>query len=135
MQAVSDWPKGTISTANLIKINKEPVIANVVTDETTQTIFKEFKDRFEGLGKVNGVHVQFHPNLEITPVVQPHCQKVKEELQHLEEMDVIETVTQPTSWVSPLVVVPKLQNPNAVCLCFDMRRTDEAVLRERHANS
>ena len=129
----------TADMLNLIKINKEAVVANVVTDETTQTIVEEFKDRFQGLGKVKGVRVQLHLNPDIKPVIQPHRripfhlrQKVKEELQHLEEMDVIERVTQPSSWVSPLVVAPKPKNPNAVRLCVDMRRTNEAVLRERH---
>ena len=129
----------TADMLNLIKINKEAVVANVVTDETTQTIVEEFKDRFEGLGKVKGVQIQLHLNPDITPVIQPHRripfhlrQKVKEELQHLEEMDVIERVTQPSSWVWPLVVAPKPKNPNAVRLCVNMRRTNEAVLRECH---
>ena len=88
---------------------------------------------------MKGVQVQLHLNPDITPVTQPHCripfhlrQKVKEELQHLKERDVIERVNQPSSWVSPLVVAPKPKNPNDVCLCVDMRRTNEAVLRECH---
>ena len=58
----------TAHMLNLIKINKEAVVANFVTGETTQTIVEEFKDSFEGLGKMKGVQVQLHLNPEITPV-------------------------------------------------------------------
>ena len=122
-----------------IKINESAVIASVVTDPETTSIIEEFADRFSGLGKLANVQVQIHLDPEVTPVIQQHRrmpfhlrQKVKDELQHLEDMDVIERVTQPTSWVSSLVAAPKPNNADAVRLCVDMRRVNKAVLRERH---
>ena len=45
-------------------------------------------------------------------------------------MDIIEPVEGPTPWVSPVVVVPK-QN-DEIRLCVDMRRANEAIIRERY---
>ena len=133
----------TAETLNLIKINKKAVIANLVTNSNAESIAEEFADRFEGLGKLTKVQVKIHLNPDVTPVIQPHRripfhlrQKVKDELQHLEDMDVIERVTQPTSWVSPLVAAPKPNNADAVRLCVDMRCVNKtAEGTTRHANS
>ena len=45
-------------------------------------------------------------------------------------MDIIEQVNGPTSWVNPIVAVPK--KDNKIRLCLDMRRANEAIIRERH---
>ena len=45
-------------------------------------------------------------------------------------MDIIEPVEGPTPWVSPIVVLPK-QN-DEIRLCVDMRRANEAIIRERY---
>ena len=45
-------------------------------------------------------------------------------------MDIIEPVNGLTPWVSPAVVVPK-QN-DEIRLCVDMRRANEATIREHY---
>ena len=45
-------------------------------------------------------------------------------------VDIIESVEGPTSWVSPLVAVPK--SNGEVRVCVDMWRANEAVIREGH---
>ena len=45
------------------------------------------------------------------------------------ELDIIEIVSGPTSWVSPVVVVPKPSGD--IRLCVDMRQANMAVKRER----
>ena len=129
----------TAEKLNLTKINKKAVIANLVTNSNAESIAEEFADRFEGLGKLTKVQMKIHLNPDVTPVIQPHRripfhlrQKVKYELQHLEDMDVIERVSQPTSWMSPLVAAPKPNNADAVRLCVDRRCVNKAVLKERH---
>ena len=56
--------------------------------------------------------------------------KVEEELERLQKLDIIEQVSSPTSWVNLIVAVRK--KDNKIRLCLDMRRTNEAIIRERH---
>ena len=51
-------------------------------------------------------------------------------LKQVEELDVIEKVNGPTSWINPLVAVEK---PNGdIRICLDMRQANHAILREKH---
>ena len=60
----------------------------------------------------------------------PLMSSVAQELQRMENADVIEKVTEPTEWCSPLVVVHK--KSGAVRLCVDLRKLNKAILRERY---
>ena len=90
--------------------------------------FEKFPGCCEGIGKVKDFQVQ--------PVAQPirkvpyHLRdKLSTKLDELVELDMIEKVSGPSSWVSPVVVVP---NPSGdICLCVDMRQANTAVKRER----
>ncbi|XP_055527914.1 uncharacterized protein K02A2.6-like [Wyeomyia smithii] len=57
-------------------------------------------------------------------------ERIHEKLKYLLEMDVIEKVKGPSPWVSPLV--PVLKQSGDIRLCVDMRRANQAVLRETH---
>lgn len=54
----------------------------------------------------------------------------KKEIQRLEELDIIEKTTGPTTRASPIVVVSKQRNPSTVRQCIDMRQANQALLRE-----
>ena len=92
---------------------------------------------FEGLGKLKGYQLKLHQDDTVPPVVQPlrripfsRRQKVTSKLKQLEELDVIEKVNGPTSWINPLVAVEK---PNGdIRICLDMRQANHAILREKH---
>jgi len=78
-----------------------------------------------------------HIDPEVRPVAQnprrvPYGlrDKVAAEIDSLQKQGIIEPVQGPTPWVSPLVIVPKPSG--AVRLCVDMRRANEAIIRERH---
>lgn len=108
-------------------------------DMDIQTMVNSFSSLFSGLGKLKDFQVHIHVDDSVHPVAQAHRripfhlrQKVEEELKLLMEEDIIETVTGPTPWVSPLVVVPKPKNPEQVRLCVDMRLPNVAIQRERH---
>ena len=56
-------------------------------------------------------------------------QKLTAKVNELLEKDIIEKVEGPTAWVSPVVVAPKASGD--IRLCVDMRRANEAIIRER----
>lgn len=89
------------------------------------------------LGKIKGIKVNIQVNPEVTPVFQPMRriplpleEAVGRKIDELLKRDVIEAKSGPTSWVSPLVVVVKANGEPRLCL--DLRRVNEAVLREHH---
>ena len=92
---------------------------------------------FTGVGKLKNFELKLHINPDVTPVQQAirripyHVRKkVSAELQRLQQLDIIEPVKGPTSWVNPIVVVPK---PNGkICMCLVTRRANEAIIWERH---
>ena len=79
--------------------------------------------------------------LNIDPTVQPvlpnsrptplhYRRKVEAKLKQLEDQDIMELVTDPTPWMSPLVIVDK---PNGdVRLCVNMCKPNEALCRTHH---
>ena len=97
----------------------------------------EFPECFKGVGKLRDYKVKLHVKDDVKPIIQPLRRppyslrnKIEDKLVELEELDIIEKVDSPSAWVSPLVVVPKV-NKDAR-LCVDMRRANEAVERERY---
>ena len=75
----------------------------------------KFPSLFDGkIRKISGVIINVHIESSVSPVTQRHCRipfhgrkGVEAELKRLREMDVIEEITGPTPWVSPVVVVPQ----------------------------
>ena len=61
----------------------------------------------------------------------PLMDKVKVELNRLEELGVIQPITEPTDWCTPIVIVPKA-NSEKVRICVDFTKLNLAVKRERH---
>ena len=58
--------------------------------------------------------------------------KLSNEFKRLESLDIIESVTDPTSWVSPIVCIPKSNSSDQTRVCVEMRMPNKAILRERH---
>lgn len=93
--------------------------------------------RMEPLSKINGVSVHIHLDPDVKPIFQPMRripvaleEAVNNKLKELMARDIIEEKKGPVSWVSPLVVVGKANGEPRICL--DLRRLNEAVMRERH---
>ena len=114
---------------------------NSVTPESSNaelnSLLKEYSGIFEGLGKVN----DFEHKITIDPEVKPKSQHlrripvsqleaVNDELDRMLEQDIIEEVTEPSPWVSNLVIVPKKSGELRVCC--DLREVNKAVIRERY---
>lgn len=66
---------------------------------------------------------------------ESHCKHftlqaaVDEKIEELLEKGIIEKVNEPSPWISPVVPVLKTDD---IRICIDMRRANEAVLRENH---
>ena len=95
----------------------------------------EHSELFKGVGKLKDFQLQIDP--PITPKQQPirrvpyHTkQKASEKLKRLQKRDIIEPVEGPTTWLNPIVATPK--KDGSIRLCLDMRKANEAVIRERH---
>lgn len=91
------------------------------------TIFPKFKD----------VLVEIPIDDTVQPVSQPLRripipleEKVNNKIKELIDRDIIEEVRGSSRWVSP--IVPVIKNTGDVRLCVDMRRANQAILRENH---
>ena len=99
-------------------------------------LFDEYQDVFQGLGCLPGEHT-IVVDETVPPVVHP-CRKVpfplydklKAELDKLEEQGVITKVNTPTDWVNSLVIVPK-KNGN-IRMCIDPRDLNRAIKRQHY---
>ena len=113
----------TSSNLNLIKRIRK-------IDSHAQDYFDSYGDCFGELGILPGVHhIVTDPN--VPPVVNTPRRipiAMKRELQRMENLDVIEHVTEPSDWVNSLVVVEK---PNGqLRICLDPRHLNRAIKRQ-----
>ena len=101
------------------------------TPLTAESILKEYADVIRGEGKLEGdLHLEIDPNV---PPVQLSTRKVpiaikeklREEIDCLEGLNIITPVNVPTSWISPTVVTLK-KNGN-VRLCVDPKPLNQAL--------
>ena len=106
---------------------------------TTEMIKNKFPEVFDSAGDLKDRQITLHVDPTIQPVAQSGRRlpflmrpKVKKEILRLINVDEIEEVTEPTPWVSPIVVVPKHNKPDEVRICMDMRCVNEAIKRERY---
>ena len=109
---------------------------NAVERDAKQNIADEYPDVFKGLGCLPGKH-----HIEVKENAQPvknACRKVpfpirdklKAQLDKMENDRVIESVDEPTEWVSSLVVVMKKNGQLRVCL--DPRNLNKVIKREHY---
>ena len=106
-------------------------------EDREPSILDKFPGCCEGIGKLKDFQLKIPVDAEVQPVAQPirrdpyHLRdKLTNKLKELVELDIIEKVSGPSSWVSPVVVVPKLMGD--IRLCVDMRQANKAVKRERY---
>lgn len=86
---------------------------------------------------VQGLKIHIPIDKSVEPVAQrlrrlpfATLDRVEEKLKELESRNIIEKVSEPSSWVSPLVVVVK--DSGDIRLCIDMRQVNKAIMRETH---
>ncbi|GBL83198.1 hypothetical protein AVEN_165396-2-1, partial [Araneus ventricosus] len=128
VQGINDKP---LQERLLRETSRKPkTIQEIVIAETPDSIINEFHDVFSGIGKLNKV-VKIHLKDNYTTSVAAARKiplalhdKVKTELNRIENMGVITKVEQPTEWVSNIVVI---DIPNKLRICIDPRSSNEAI--------
>nr|XP_034828815.1 uncharacterized protein K02A2.6-like [Maniola hyperantus] len=101
-----------------------------------KSLLSKYKSVFDGLGCLPGeCHITV--NKDVRPKIDPPRKvpfslhdRLKKELDHMESLDVITKVTEPTSWVSSLILVEKKNGQLRVCL--DPRNLNEAICRSHY---
>lgn len=87
--------------------------------------------------KFKGIQINIPIDKSIQPVSQP-CRRVpiplesriNDKIQELIITDIIEPVDGPSDWISPLV--PVLKSDGDVRICVDIRRANQAIIRENY---
>ena len=129
----------TAQELGLISLNLNQVHSSNTKDDNVRAIIDEYKQVFEGLGKLKDDDVKLNIDKEAIPQAQQprripfHIRKkVEDALKELENQDIIEPVpaNQPTPWLSPIVAVPK--KDGSVRICVDMRMANQAINRVRY---
>lgn len=125
--------KQTATEVGALKIGED--VAAIM--DISQVLQRQYPEVFNGVGKLKTRQVKLHIDPEVEPVAQPLRRtpfnlrkKVEDKIEELIKMDIIEEVDGPTPWVNPVVIVPKAKGE--IRLCVDMRRANEAIVRERH---
>ena len=106
------------------------------TPLTTESILKEYTDVSRGEGKLEGdLHLEI--DQKVPPVQLPTRkvpiaikEKLKEEIDRLEGLNIVTPVNVPTSWISATVVTLK-KNGN-VRLCVDPKPLNQALKRNHY---
>ena len=99
-----------------------------------EKILLDYKDVFEGLGNIGKASVTVDP--EVTPVhhglrhiaVTLH-KKVKTKLEELEKKNILVKETEPTDWISSMVVVAK---PGKIRICLDPKDLNKGIRRLKY---
>ena len=130
--------KDTAEKLNLLRVGPPNDIAYSLTTEGNDVdIKRSYPEVFDGVGCLKNYKVHLHIDKNVTPIAQPVRrlpyglrEKVDTKLDELLNKGIIEQVPDiPTTWVSPLVVIPKANGD--VRICVDMRKANEALSRER----
>ena len=124
--------KETSEKVGLLRVG--PDVSSVASD---RDLTDKYPMLFRGLGKLRDFQLELHIDPDVRPVAQrarriPVALQlgVEKKLEELLQQEIIEKVSGPTPWVSPIVCAPKKNGD--IRLCVDMRRANKAVKRERH---
>ena len=120
-------------TAQVNSMGTEPVKSSVPL--TREKILADYKDVFKGLGHI-GESSTFvidpnHPPVQHGPRRIPVTlqKEVKEKIAELEKKGIIQKVTDPTDWISSMVIVSK---PGKIRICLDPRDLNKAIQRPKY---
>ena len=135
----TEYPATVLSTTH-----QSPITSSEITHQvTSQSLINEFPSVFDNKVKpMKGE--QFHialvddakPFCVKTPRTIPYAyrEKLKAELQSLEEQGIITPVSYPIEWCAPIVVAPK-KGTDDIRMCVDLSHLNRYVKRERYQSA
>jgi hypothetical protein len=115
-------------------------MAVLAIDSRYATLMEEYGTVFtDKIGKLKGFEVKLHVDELVPPKQVPYrrtpyhlLEAVEKELDKLMKDDIIEPVTEPPTWVSAMVVVPKPKKEGEVRITLDSRLANKAIRRIRY---
>ena len=114
-----------------------------LTNVTAEDLIQEFPTDFDGKIRVmDGEKFRINLTDNATPfcvsaprtIPYAYRDKVKLELETLQNHGIIEPVTEPTDWCAPIVVAPK-KNSDNIRLCVDFSKLNKLVKRELYSSN
>ena len=99
-------------------------------------IVEDYHDVFEGLGKLNTVHkIRLKPNAvpyACAPRSVPYAirNKLKDELDRLESLGIIQETKEATEWLNH--IVPVLKPDGSLRICLNPQNLNNATVRDRY---
>ena len=101
---------------------------------TSDIVLNDYGEVFEGIGKLPGQY-KLRVDETIPPVIHPPRRipcalkgKLESEIRRLQDEDIIESVTEPSEWVSSLLVITK--KDGTLRICIDPSDLNKAIRRE-----
>ena len=115
----------TCEKLGLIQLNIAPLhsIAETNAPLSREEILNTYKDIFEGLGHIG--NASFVVDDKCTPVQQRIPVMIHKEVKE----NIIKKETEPTDWISRMVVVAK---PNKIRICLDPKDLNKALKRPKY---
>ena len=101
---------------------------------TKEYVLSEFKDVFEGIGKLPGgkYHIELTQPVQYPPRAVPEKKKeaYKDELERLCSLGIIEPVAGHTDWINSIVPVAKPDG--SIRLCLDPKDLNKSIKRNQY---
>uniref|UniRef100_A0A8C4RHI8 Gypsy retrotransposon integrase-like protein 1 n=1 Tax=Erpetoichthys calabaricus TaxID=27687 RepID=A0A8C4RHI8_ERPCA len=123
-----------LSACEKMNLIERVLTINIEDNTEYEALLQKYSDLFLGLGCLPGEH-KIITDKNVSPVIHP-CRKVPfalkeklaEELDRMESLQVIKKINEPTEWVNSLVIVEKKDGKLRICL--DPRDLNRAIKRE-----
>ena len=112
-------------------------INNITNNKSRyEELLRRFPEITQGVGSLKDTELHLHIDRNVEPVIQPtrrmpfHLRpKVERKIKQLLSEDIIEPVSNHTTWLSPIQIVPS--GNNDIRMVVDMRQANKAIKRTR----
>nr|XP_039263935.1 uncharacterized protein LOC120339796 [Styela clava] len=129
--------KEAATKLNVLRVGPVNAVSSKTIDTSNSDIFSKYRKLFEGIGLLKDYKLTLNIDRTVKPIAQPLRRipyalrdKVDAKIDEILKADIIEKAPEgPSTWISPLTVDHKKDGD--IRICVDMRRANQAILRER----